>query len=176
MNNITQPPSRQVDQLLAIYHQEHPFLDKPEHTQEQGLRTEYYCRDAVTYSQTCCEWVQQQMQEQGITIHTYRLSRGRTICDRSYYDLFVDNQEVFHEVCSPEIDDYILCILENYDMYCEAHMTEPLSGKGLRESHNAMEAKYAQDGTYTPQYSYGPGPYTSEWREPTSQNTSMRLF
>ena len=170
MNSISQTPSRLVDQLLATYHQEHPFFDKPEHKQEQGLRTEYYYQDAATYSQECCEWVQEQMQKQGITIHIYRLSKGRIIQDRCFYDLTVDTQVVYHEILSLVVHDYILCTLENHDVYCEAHMTEPLSGQRLRESHNAMEAKYANDGTYIPQYSYRPGPYTSERHLSTSQS------
>lgn len=55
--------------------------------------------------------------------------------------------------------------MENQDVYYEPYMTKPLLGKVLREHHNAMEAKYAADGSYTPQYSYGPGSFTSEWRE-----------
>lgn len=167
MNNLPQTQRSQVDQLLVVYHRDHPFLAKIEHTQEQGLFTEHYYRDALAYSQACCQWVQEQMQEQqGIPIHIYRLSRGgRTEQDRGSYNLIVDNNEIIHGGHRQETDDYVLRTMENQDVYWEAHMTEPLSGKVLREQHNAMEAKYASNGSYTPQYSYGPGPLTSERRE-----------
>jgi len=91
MNNIPQPQSNQVEQLLVAYHQDHPFCDNSEHTQEKGLHTEQYYSDALAYGKECCEWVQKQMQEQGVAIHIYRLSRGRRVRDSYLYDLTVDD-------------------------------------------------------------------------------------
>ena len=163
MNNIPSTSSALVEQLLADYSREHPFRGKPEHTSALGLLTEHYYEDVATYSQNCCEWVQKQMQERNIPIQLYRLL-GLQVKASSRYNLLVENTLVLHNVSYQAAEDYVFQTMTNHDLYCEAHMTEPLSGRNVREHHNAMEAKYAEDGTYTPQFSYEPGPYTSERR------------
>ena len=174
MNNISQTRSQQVEQLLAAYHQDHPFVDKSEHTKETGQCLELYYSDVFTYNKACCEWVQQQMEEQGIFIHIFRLSEGRRVLDSYLYDLIVDKREVIHAVPHQEVYEYALHMMQNQDVYCEHHMSHPETGQSLRKAYNDMESKYAEDGTYIPQYSYGPGPYTSEPQMELNDDTQVQ--
>ncbi|MBA2679681.1 MAG: hypothetical protein H0U76_14940 [Ktedonobacteraceae bacterium] len=166
----TQTPSSLVEQLLSAYLRDHPFQYTTE--QQQELPTEHSYGGALAYSQKCCEWVQKRMQEQGITIHIYRIHEAGTDLAYAYCDLVVDNRKVMQNVLSPEAEEYARRTMQDEDVYCEAHMTRPQSGRICRERFNAREAKYAADGTSTPQYISGPEAGTSERRTDTSAKTT----
>ena len=150
-----------IERLLATYQQEHPFSVKPEHKDGRGLSTEHYYEDILAHNQAFCQWVQEQAQQQNASIHLYRLSRGRRVQDSYHYDLLLDGAVVLHDAHFQESYEYALQQMNNEDVYCEATMEMPCSGRDLRKSHNEMEADFASDGTYTPKYSYECGPFTS---------------
>lgn len=154
-----------VEQLLATCKREHPFITQPDHIDTHGEPTPSYSEDVLKYNRALSQWVQVLAKQQGVTIHIYRLSPGRRVKDTYYYDLTVDGVETLHQVHHQECYEYILHQMNNEDLYSEAHMHTPQSGRDLRRDHNEMEASYAADGTYMPQYSYQSGPFTSEKQE-----------
>jgi hypothetical protein len=157
--------STRIEQLLAAYQQEHPFLASPEHTGERGLHTARYYDDVFAHNQVFCLWVQEQALQESVTIHRFQLSQGRRTQDTYLYDLLVDGVIVLHDAHFQESYEYALQQMNNEDLYCEAAMEVPFTARDLRKSHNAMEADFASDGSYTPKYSYQRGPFTSEPRE-----------
>lgn len=138
-----------IKAMITQYQRQHPFVEKPEHKDEQDRDTEQYYQDIHAYMEGLNRCVQEQARKKEITTHIY------------------DNR---HEPDMPlhiTLEGkggywYALAHMNNEDLYVEPHMLTALTGRELRESYNRMEARYAADGTYTPKYSYGPGPFTSE--------------
>lgn len=154
-----------IEALLAEYQQQHPWQDKPEHHTRRGLNTERFYCDAFTYNQDLSAWVQKQANERGICIYSYRISRTRRAeDDRLLCDVFFDGMITRTSVGVVEGYYYALLMMENTDLYYEAGMKAPITGDMLRKQQNAVERSF-DDGIYTPQYSYGPGPLTSEKRD-----------
>ena len=168
MNMNTNSPLgsvEQVEQLLLTYQQEHPFLTIPEHTDERGLSTERFYQDVLAHTLIFSQQMQDQAQAQGITTHTFRLSRGRRIGDSYHYDLSIDQRIVLADSHYQEVHEYALQHMENQDLYLEAPAEMPITGRELRKSHNYIQDELAADTTYIPKYSYQPGPFTSERQE-----------
>jgi hypothetical protein len=157
--------SKKIEQLLSTYRHEHPFPHRPEHLDERALHTQRYRDDVLAHNQACCQWLQNQAQQLGIPIQIYRLSSGRRDGDSYLYDLTINGEETLRATHYKEGYEYALQHMENEDLYCEAGTHSPETGRDLRKDYNEIESNCASDGTYTPKYSYGPGPFTSEKRE-----------
>lgn len=164
MNNANNPVTL-VEQLLLTYQQQHPFITNLDHTDERGLHTQRYRNDVLAHNQACCQWVQNQAQQLGIPIQIYRLGSRRKDGDSYLYDLTINGEEALRATHYLEGYKYALQHMENEDLYCEAEMHSPETGRDLRKDYNQIEADCASDGTHTPRYSYGPGPFTSEAQE-----------